>query len=75
MTWVERETGVPPSVLKGFIDGDLTGGGAINPLLPPEGVAGVARERTISEPAMPLSDLDLPQSRKTQVQLLLPMLQ
>ena len=75
MTWVERETGVPPSVLEGFIDGDLIEGGAIDPLLPPEGVAGVARERTISKPAMPLSDLDLPQSRKTQVQLLLPMLQ
>ena len=35
------------------------------PLLSPERVAGAARERIISEPIMPTSDLDPPQSRKT----------
>ena len=64
MTWVERETSVPPSILEGFIDGGATRGGVIDPLLPPEGVAGAAGERTISELAMPSSDLDLPQSKK-----------
>ena len=64
MTWVEREIGVPSLVLEGVIDGGATGGGVIDPLLPPEGVAGEARERTISEPTMPSSDLDPPQSKK-----------
>ena len=40
------------------------GGVATDPLLPPEGVAGEARERTISEPTMPSFDLDPPQSKK-----------
>ena len=65
MTWVERETGVPPLVLVGVIDGGAIGGGATDPLLPPEGVAGAARERTISESITPTSDLDPPQNRKT----------
>ena len=60
MRWVEREIGVPLLVLEGVIDGGATGGGAIDPLLPPEGVAGAVGERTISEPAMPSSDLDPP---------------
>ena len=60
MTWVERETSVPPSILEEFIDGGATGGGAIDPLLPPERVAGAIGERTISEPAMPSFDLDPP---------------
>ena len=66
MTWVEREIGVPSLVLEGVIDGGITGGGGVatDPLLPPEGVAGEARERTISEPTMPSSDLDPPQSKK-----------
>ena len=42
MTLVERETGVPPLVLEGVIDGGATGGGAADPLLPPKGVAGAA---------------------------------
>ena len=57
---VEREIGVPSLVLKVVTDGGVTGGGAIDPLLPPERVAGVVGERTISEPAMPSSDLDPP---------------
>ena len=65
MRWVEREIGVPSLVLEGVIDGGATGGGAIDPLLPPEGVARAAGERIISEPTMPTSDLDPPQSRKT----------
>ena len=60
MRWVEREIGVPSLVLEGVIDGGATGGGAIDPLLPPERVAGVVGERTISEPAMPSFDLDPP---------------
>ena len=47
MTWVERKTGVPPLVLEGVIDGGTTGGGATDPLLPPEGVAGAAGESII----------------------------
>ena len=64
MTWVEREIGVPSLVLEGVIDGGVTGGGATDPLLPLEGVAGAVGERIISDPAMPSSNLDLPQSRK-----------
>ena len=62
---VEREIGVPSLVLEVVTDGGVTGGGAIDPLLPPEGVARAAGERIISEPTMPTSDLDPPQSRKT----------
>ena len=47
MSWVERETSVPLLVLEGVIDGGTTGGGATDPLLPPEGVAGAAGERLI----------------------------
>ena len=47
MSWVERETSVPPLVLEGVIDGGTTGGGATDPLLPPEGVAGAAGESII----------------------------
>ena len=65
MTWVERETGEPPLVLEGVIDGGATGGGATNPLLPPEGVASAAGERIISESITPTSDLDPPRNRKT----------
>ena len=60
MSWVERETSVPPLVLEGVIDGGTTGGGATDPLPPPEGAAGVTGERIISEPTMPISDLDPP---------------
>ena len=35
---VERETGVPPLVLEEVTDGGTIGGGAIDPLLPPEGL-------------------------------------
>ena len=62
---VERETGVPSLVLEEVNDGGATGGGATDPLLPPEGVAGVVGERIISEPITPTSDLDPPQNRKT----------
>ena len=62
---VERETGVPPLVLKEVVDGGAIGGGATDLLLPPKGVAGVAGESIISEPTMPTSDLDPPKSRKT----------
>ena len=65
MTWVERETGVPLLVLEGVIDGGATGGGATNPLLPPEGVASAAGERIINESITPTSDLDPPRNRKT----------
>ena len=65
MTWVERETSVPPLVLEGVIDGGTTGGGATDPLLPPEMVVGAAGERIISESIMPTSDLDPPRNRKT----------
>ena len=65
MSWVERETSVPPLVLEGVIDGGTTGGGATDPLLPPERVAGAAGERIISESIMPTSDLDPPRNRKT----------
>ena len=51
-------------VLKEVIDGGTIGGGAIDPLLPLEGIVGVAEERIISEPTMPTSDLDPPQNRK-----------
>ena len=62
---VERETGVPLLVLEEVSDGGATRGGAIDPLLPPERVASAVGERIISEPIMPTSDLDPPQSRKT----------
>ena len=62
---VERETSVPLLVLEEVTDGGAIGGGATNPLLPPEGVVGAARERIISESIMPTSDLDPPRSRKT----------
>ena len=62
---VEREISVPSLVLEVVIDGGIIGRGAIDPLLPPEGVAHAAGERIISEPTMPTSDLDPPQSRKT----------
>nr|POE99800.1 hypothetical protein CFP56_18267 [Quercus suber] len=53
-------------ITMGFvIDGGTTGGGATDPLLPLEGVASAVGERIISEPTMPTSDLDPPQSRKT----------
>ena len=55
-----KEIGVPSLVLEVVTDGGVTGRGAIDPLLPPERVAGVVGERTISEPAMPSSDLDPP---------------
>ena len=62
---VEREIGVLPLVLEEVIDGGATGGGATDPLLPPEGVVGVAGERITSESITPIFDLDPPQSRKT----------
>ena len=62
---VERETGVLSLVLEEVTDGGATGGGATDPLLSPERVAGATGERIISEPIMPTSDLDPPQSRKT----------
>ena len=65
MTWVERETGVRPLVLEGVIDGGATGGGATDPLLPPEGVASAVGEMIISESITPTSDLDPPRNRKT----------
>ena len=62
---VEKETGVPPLVLEEVTNGGVTGVGAIDPLLPPEVVAGVVRERIISESITPTSDLDPPRRRKT----------
>ena len=62
---VERETSVPLLVLEEVTDGGATGGGATDPLLSPERVAGAAGERIINEPIMPKSDLDPPQIRKT----------
>ena len=62
---VEREIGVPSLVLEVVNNGGVTGGGAIDPLLPPEGVARVVGERIISEPTMPTSGLDPPQSKET----------
>ena len=62
---VERETGVLLLVLEEVTDDGATRGGATDPLLPPERVASAAEERIISEPIMPTSDLDPPQSRKT----------
>ena len=62
---VERETGVPPLVLEEVIDGGATGGGATNPLLPPEGVVGVAGERITSKSITPTSNLDPLRNRKT----------
>lgn len=63
----ERPAGVPPLVLEEVADGGATGGGVTDPLLSPEGVAcaGVAGVSIISEPTMPISDLDPPKSRKT----------
>ena len=73
---VERETHVPLLVLEEVTDGGTIGRGAVDPLLPPEGVTGTTGERIISEPTMLTSDLDPPHSKKkTQVRLLLPMLQ
>ena len=57
---VEKETGVPPLVLAEVTDGGATGGSATDPLPPPEGAAGATGERIISEPTMPISDLDPP---------------
>ena len=62
---VERETSVPPLVLEEVNDGGATGGGVTDPLSPPEGVANAVRERIASEPTMPISDLDPPESKKT----------
>ena len=62
---VERETSAPPLVFEEVVDDGATRGGAIDPLLPPEGVTGVAEERIISEPTMPTSGLDPPQSKET----------
>ena len=61
---VERETGVPSLVLEEVTDGGATGGGATDPLLSPERVAGAAGERIISEPIMPTSGLILPRAEK-----------
>ena len=72
---VEKEAGVPPLVLEEVTDDGTTGRSAIDPLPPPEGVAGAVGERIISEPPMPISDLDPPRAEKPQVQLLLLMLQ
>ena len=72
---VEKEAGVPPLVLEEVTDDGTTGRGATNPLPPLEGVAAVVGERIISEPPMPISDLDPPRAEKPQVQLLLLMLQ
>ena len=61
---VERETGVPSLVLEEVTDGGATRGGATDPLLSPERVAGAAGERIISEPIMPTSGLILPRAEK-----------
>ena len=45
MTWVERETGVPPLVLEGVIDGGTTGSGATDPLLKHEWPNPTSRQR------------------------------
>ena len=62
---VERETSVPPLVLKEVADGGAIGGDATDPLLQLEGVAGATRESIITEPTMSTFDLDPPKSRKT----------
>ena len=72
---VEKEAGVPPLVLEEVTDDGTTGRSAIDPLPPPEGVASAVGERIISEPPMPISNLDPPRAEKPQVQLLLLMLQ